>query len=83
MSGWNLPPGVSQNDPHINPPDEGEPAPACVVCDSAASYVAAQSTDQGETVTWVLICQDHRDGWNEGGDWTAPVYRLGDRDLDL
>ena len=21
MSGWNLPPGVSDNDPHINPPD--------------------------------------------------------------
>ena len=41
-----------------------------------AAYVAAQSTDQGKTITWKLICAGHRQGWNDGGDWAAPVLML-------
>jgi hypothetical protein len=58
------------------------PVPLCVFCshnhgiDAPAEFVAAQSTDAGATVEWVLICGDHREGWNSGGDWRAPCYRI-------
>ena len=57
------------------------PHPKCIFCtqngyNHAASYLAAQSEDRGETVGWVPICTDHADGWNDGGDWTAPMYSL-------
>ena len=57
--------------------------PRCKVCWksdglwSAAHYLAAQSSDGGHTVSWVTICHAHRGGWNDGGDWQAPVYPLG------
>lgn len=55
--------------------------PPCKFCPQngikrAATFVAAQSTDRGKTVDWVLICVDHADGWNEGSDWTAPMFAL-------
>ena len=59
------------------------PRPHCAFCESnhgvtaPARFVAAQSEDQGETIKWVLICTDHADGWNDGGDWNAPMYEIG------
>ena len=57
--------------------------PACELCLSnagdttPATHVAAQSSDQGQTVHWLVICDTHRDGWNDGGDWDAPVFAIG------
>lgn len=51
----------------------------CEICrnnlgvERPAMFRAAQSTDQGQNRTSVLICEDHADGWNDGGDWDAPV----------
>ena len=62
------------------------PLPKCEICAGTgvdpvctAGYVAAQSPDQGKTVAWRLICKFHADGWNEGGDWNAPMYKIGER----
>lgn len=57
------------------------PDPRCTPCsgngrDEPADYVAAQSTDQGKTIHWEIICAHHMDGWNDGGDWKAPVYPI-------
>lgn len=41
-----------------------------------AGYLAAQSSNGGKTLVWRKICKDHLEGWNEGGDWQAPVYAL-------
>lgn len=41
-----------------------------------ADFIAAQSVDAGKTVTWVCVCHALTQGWNEGGDWTAPVFRI-------
>lgn len=49
---------------------------ACVFCETPAMFIAAQSEDAGRTVDWVLICVYHADGWNDGGDWNAPVIPL-------
>lgn len=51
-------------------------SPKCTYCDNPAAYVAAQSMDQGKTVTWMFVCPPHVDGWNDGGDWNAPVLTL-------
>lgn len=57
--------------------------PCCQPCKAGdgvsvpATYLAAQSSNAGKTVHWVRICDDHRDGWNDGGDWEAPIYPLG------
>lgn len=52
----------------------------CDFCGDAAQFVAAQSESAGKnSVTWRLICVYHRDGWNDGGDWIAPIYILGKR----
>ena len=54
----------------------------CQACkDSAgesveAEYLAAQSSDEGKIVSWVLICSGHAQGWNDGGDWVAPCIPL-------
>lgn len=53
----------------------------CVPCreagvQNAATYLGAQSVDQGETVTHVRICQGHAETWNDGSDWDAPVVPL-------
>lgn len=59
--------------------------PICVICEinsgviAPAKFVAAQSENCGETVDWVLICADHANGWNEGGDWAAPMYTISDQ----
>jgi hypothetical protein len=50
--------------------------PTCTYCHTPATRLAAQSIDQGVTVDWVPICDHHADGWNDGGDWDAPVYIL-------
>lgn len=56
--------------------------PRCEVCwrshgmRAPAEFLAAQSSDQGKTRSWVRICRTHREGWNDAGDWAAPVYRL-------
>jgi hypothetical protein len=56
--------------------------PLCFLCkenyciERQAEFFAAQSVDQGTTIEWFPICQGHADGWNEGGDWHAPVFRL-------
>lgn len=34
-----------------------------------AVVLAAQSTDQGKTVTMTLACKDHYDYWWDGADW--------------
>lgn len=47
--------------------------------EAPATHIGAQSTDGGATVTWTPICGTHADGWNDGGDWRAPVFRLGQR----
>ena len=44
-----------------------------------ATYIAAQSVDSGVTVDWKPICASHRDGWNEGGDWQAPVLKIAEQ----
>ena len=51
----------------------------CKLCKADATHIAAQSEDQGVTVTFVPICADEVPGWNEGGDWDAPVFELGSR----
>ena len=63
-------------------PADLELRPACEI-DAAndgliveAEFIAAQSTDQGRTVTWVCVCAGHACGWNDGGDWDAPVFRI-------
>ena len=43
-------------------------------CQMPAEFAAAQSTDQGQTIDWQLICEDHAHTWNDGSDWEAPVY---------
>jgi len=48
----------------------------CQFCAGRPTHVAAQSTDGGVTVTLVLVCDAHAEGWNEGGDWEAPIYPL-------
>lgn len=27
-------------------------------------------------MSWVSICATHADGWNDGGDWAAPMFVL-------
>lgn len=49
----------------------------CAFCAQPASFECAQSTDAGQTVSWVLACDFHADGWNEGSDWTAPIFQIG------
>lgn len=54
-------------------------APDCAfhdTCGQYATFLAAQSTDQGETARWLPVCAAHVAGWNDGGDWDAPVYEL-------
>lgn len=58
------------------------PVPHCIFCaedgvKTPAAFLAAQSVDAGATVEWVLICRAHGAGWNDGGDWQAPIYRIG------
>lgn len=59
--------------------------PRCIFCqqngyDVPATLLAAQSEDQGQSVSWVPICNSHADGWNDdGGDWDAPIYVLVER----
>jgi hypothetical protein len=54
----------------------------CLLCEAnqgihrPARFTAAQSRDKGHTVAWFPICEGHADGWNEGGDWNAPVIPL-------
>jgi hypothetical protein len=43
------------------------------------AYVAASSDDGGATYNWLIVCEFHRDGWNDDGDWQAPIYALGER----
>ncbi len=50
----------------------------CHFCNDTAVFVGAQSEDQGKTVEWFPLCRDHADGWNEGGDWEAPVVTVSD-----
>lgn len=63
-----------------------ERTPACELCRAnlgekvRAQFIAAQSTDGGWTVKWIMVCEDHRAGWNDGGDWTAPIFRLAERE---
>lgn len=57
------------------------PGPICQFCQDAgilrnAMYVAAQSIDGGRSISWCFTCDDHTQGWNDGGDWSAPIYRL-------
>lgn len=54
---------------------------ACWICrdsgmQTPAVFKAAQSSDAGKTVTWGFICELHATGWNDGGDWNAPVVRI-------
>jgi hypothetical protein len=42
-----------------------------------ATHIAAQSHNEGITITWVPICASEIKGWNDGGDWKAPIYQLG------
>ena len=52
--------------------------PPCKFCEpeQPAMYCAAQSEDEGETITWVFVCDNHIEGWNEQSDWYAPVFSL-------
>lgn len=54
--------------------------PNCEFCDvpREAAYFAAQSIDQGKTVTWAPTCKFHVHGWNDGGDWEAPIFAIGE-----
>jgi hypothetical protein len=49
----------------------------CKYCGKQATHVAAQSSDAGNTIDVVFICKDEVKGWNEGGDWKAPIFELG------
>lgn len=53
----------------------------CEFCDhdQLATHIAAQSGDAGKTFDWHLICDDHAAGWNDGGDWEAPAFRIGEK----
>lgn len=59
--------------------------PYCMFCrqnghdEVPATLLGAQSEDRGRTVSWVAICDTHADGWNEGGDWEAPLFVLVER----
>lgn len=48
----------------------------CKFCEADATKFGAQSTDLGKTIDWVPICDGHANGWNEGGDWIAPVVPI-------
>lgn len=53
----------------------------CEICKQwgyrgVAKYRAAQSIDQGKTVTWVYVCGGYVVGWNDGGDWDAPIVPI-------
>lgn len=55
--------------------------PNCIFCNqngvrTRATAFGAQSTDCGKTVTWAPICDGHANGWNEGGDWDAPIIQI-------
>lgn len=58
------------------------PHPTCHFCrvnqgqQVRAEFLAAQSADRGATVTWVAICAPHAYGWNDGGDWVAPIFAI-------
>lgn len=41
-----------------------------------SAYKAEQSSDQGKTRTVVYPCDGHGAGWNDGGDWNAPITNL-------
>jgi hypothetical protein len=53
----------------------------CDICDypNPATHVTAQSSDEGRTRTWVLVCEGHAEDWNNDDKWTAPVFKLGER----
>lgn len=61
--------------------------PRCAVCRSMdgsvtpANFLAASSSDEGKTIKWMTICNFHRHGWNDDGDWSAPVYPLGEAEF--
>ena len=64
--------------------------PLCVCCAHSATpahrvatYVAASSGDQGQTVRWQSICSDCAMTWNEGGDWPAPLIKLGNETWEV
>ena len=53
----------------------------CIFCKQngykrKARYLAEQSYDKGKTITKVLICKGHADGWNEASDWEAKLYPI-------
>jgi hypothetical protein len=51
----------------------------CKFCDNIATHIAAQSSDAGKTVKWVPVCEADIFEWNDGGDWSAPIFKLGER----
>jgi hypothetical protein len=53
----------------------------CDICTypNPATHVTAQSSDEGVTRTWVLVCVGHAEDWNDGHGWIAPVFKLGER----
>lgn len=34
-----------------------------------ATWLLPQSTDAGKTITYVLACEGHHEGWWDGADW--------------
>lgn len=52
---------------HLCLVNQGEHVPAYAL--------APQSTDQGQTITWVLVCEAHGSGWWEGCDWGPAEFR--------
>ncbi len=52
--------------------------PRCQVCKKRdASFLAGSSSNQGKKIRWNRICSHCIHGWNEGGDWIAPIYPIG------
>lgn len=57
--------------------------PTCelhLTCANPAEFLVASSSKRGAegSVAWAPACSECLDGWNDSGDWPAPMIRLGE-----
>lgn len=54
--------------------------PTCHTCKVRLSlnkfYLVAELSSDNETINWVVVCQDHANGWYDNSDINGPTFRL-------
>ena len=59
MSTWNLPPGVTTNDPHINPPEERDDAAQATIMEVCNEHHWPYPVSHGDGVAFFRLCEHY------------------------